>query len=111
MKFCPAKTLEQVHCRNAHNAKSVGDASSEINRGSFFKIFSWASHFGDMEPCVDNLGEHFIIENEVVRIGFKVDSFKYPAIKSAISGMVFGQFIAHHQVLGKGEKSVGDILI
>jgi hypothetical protein len=54
----------------------------------------------------DNLGEHLVIEDEVIRIDQQRKGSQYITREGTITGVVFGQLRADEQILNKRQKAV-----
>ncbi len=74
-------------------SQTVFHAPAEVDAGSLFEVFGRTGHLGNIKPGKDDLGEHLIIEYEVVGILVEVDAFQHFSTEGAVSGMVFRQFI------------------
>ena len=72
-------------------AEAVFAASQEINRRCFGEIFCRAANFGYFVSCPENLGEHLIVEDEIVRVFLERELFKKLSGKSAVAGVIFGE--------------------
>lgn len=103
--------LKKMDKRNFHHPKAVLDASGQVDRRRFLKIFSRAGHFGNLETGINNLGEHFIVENEIIRIGFKGNGAKHLATESPVARMVFREFIIDQYILEQREEAVCPIFV
>ncbi len=58
-------------------ADTVYNTPPEIYRGGVLKIFRRAGEFSYPVAEPDNLGEHLVIEYEVVRVSFQRQVFQY----------------------------------
>jgi hypothetical protein len=67
---------------------------------------SWGSHFADVETRIDDLREHFIVENEVVGVCIEVAGFQHVATESAVARVVFRELISNEQVLQDAVENV-----
>jgi len=93
IEFCEFSALEEVVDGDPEYAHSVFCASGEVDGRSFLEVFGGAGDFGDVEAGVNDLGEHFVVEDEIVAVGIEIDGVEYFAVEGAVSGVVFGEFV------------------
>src|SRR6185295_4992238 len=70
--------------------KAVFDAAAEVDRGSLGKVFRRATDFANGEALPKDLGQHLIVEYEVIRVSGQVNAFEDLARECAIAGVVLG---------------------
>ena len=85
-----ARPLQEVVEGHPQYAKAIPHTSSEIDGGSLFEVFRRAGYLGDVVAAIDDLGEHFIVEDEIVGIEVEADAGKHFPAESPVAGMVFG---------------------
>jgi len=98
-----------VHHTDAEHPKPVFGATRKVDRAGLFEVLGWAGHLGNVEPVVDDLGEHFVVEDEIVVVGIEVDVLQDFAAESAVAGVVLAQSIAAKEVLPGRQDTVGDV--
>jgi hypothetical protein len=60
--------LERELKRGSDHPESVLDAAAEIDGRGFLEILGGAGKFADAKAEVNALGEHLVVENEIVAI-------------------------------------------
>jgi hypothetical protein len=63
-----AELLADEGNRGCEDAQTVLGASPEVDGRGFFEVLRWAGDFTDGEAEHDSLGDHLVIEDEVIRI-------------------------------------------
>jgi len=106
-----ASALESELHGGFENAEAVGDAATEINGGSFLEILGGAGDFADAESEVNALGEHLVVENEVVAVFAQGKARQDFAAEGAVAGVVFGELDAEEEIFKRGEQAVGDVFV
>ena len=105
-KSCELQPLQKESQRCPKHAKTVLHAAPEIDGGSLREIARWAGDFPNPMLEEDNLGEHLVIEDEVIRIDQQRKGSQYITREGTITGVVFGQLRADEQILNKRQKAV-----
>src|SRR5687767_10001507 len=72
----------------AQASESVLHTATEINRRRFREIFRRATDLGDGVAMPQNLREHLVVENEIVRVLIDRNTLQHLAGESAITGVV-----------------------
>jgi len=80
------------------DAKTILHTPLKINRGGLGKIFGWAGDLTNLEALIDDLCEHLIIEDKVIRVVLKIKRLQKIATEGSITGVIFGQLIIDHNV-------------
>ena len=52
----------------SQNLEPIANASAEVDGGGFFEIFGRTRYLADMKTEVDALGEHLVVEDEIVAV-------------------------------------------
>ena len=81
--------MEAVVDGYAEHAESVLNTAFEIDAGGVVEVFGGAGDLGDVEAGHEDLGEHFVVENEIVVVFVVMYFFQYFAREGAITGVVF----------------------
>ena len=100
----------ELHCSFQH-AQAVGHASAEVDAGGFFEIFRRAGDFADAEVEVDALGEHLVVEDEVVAVFAEREAGQDFAAEGSVTGVVFTQLHTQKHVRERGQQPVRNILV
>jgi len=74
--------------RGAQYAETVAAAATEIDGRGLRKIFGRAGDFADIVVGIDDLRQHLVVEDKVVRVTHKRDAFEDLAGESAVASMV-----------------------
>src|SRR5208283_1891900 len=82
--------------------EAVFHAAAKIDGRRFFEILRRAGHFTDAKAEIHALGQHLVVENEVLRILQQRQRGQYLAAERAIASVVLGKFDAQEQVLKRG---------
>ncbi len=122
MRYLPALRIEPremqeaqfLHGKrdgSAENSNAILDASLKVDRRGLFKILCRAGNLADSKTEHDRLGNHLIVENEVVRILEERQRLKQFARECAEARVVFRKLDSEKDILERGEKAVGDVFI
>ena len=76
--------LERELKSGLEHFESVAHAAAEVDGRSFLKIFGRTGNFADPEAEVNALGEHLIVENEIVAVLPQWQAGKYIAAEGAM---------------------------
>ena len=69
--------LQAVADGGVHYPESVFYAASEVDGGCLWKILRGAGDFGHLEAGIENLRQHLVVKDEIIRIGMIVYRFQY----------------------------------
>ena len=75
--------------RHPQYAQTILGTALKIDGGGFLEVFGGAGHLGNVVPLVDDLGEHLVVEDEIIRIAIVVDALQDLATKGAVARMLF----------------------
>src|SRR5580698_2665749 len=89
-----ADALEEKLERGGEDSEAVFHTAAKVDGRGFFEIFRGAGNFTDAKAEVDTLGEHLVIEYEVVGIFDEWKLGKHFAAEGAISRVIFGELDA-----------------
>ena len=103
--------LKAEHYRGREDAETVLDAAAKVDRGGLGEIPGGTGNFSHAETEENDLREHFVVEDEVVAIGFEGKGFEDAAREGAVTGVIFREFVVHHEILKQGEDAVGDVFV
>jgi len=62
----PSKLIHEVGDGYFEDTQAINRRTTEINGGCFFKVFGGTGNLSDVKTLVDNLGEHLVVEDEVI---------------------------------------------
>ena len=93
------------------HTQPVSHAPLKIDGRRFGRIPRGAGHFANSKAKMNDLGQHLVIEDEIIGIFFQGEGFEDLPRESPIPGMVLGQLMAHQKVLEGGEKTVGYVFV
>src|SRR5579864_9339469 len=97
--------------RGREYSKAILHAAPKINGRGFGKIFRGTRNFSDLESKVRALGQHLIVENEIVRI-FQQWQFRQNFLaERAVAAVIFGNFNSKKQVFKRRQKTIEHILV
>jgi hypothetical protein len=85
-----AGPLQRELHRSRQDAETIFHAAAEVDGGGFLEVLRGTRHFTDVKAEVDTLGEHLVIEDEVVGIFQQWKRGEYLSAEGAISGVVLG---------------------
>src|SRR5271166_2180946 len=103
--------LERKLKRGLQNFETVSNAAPEIYGGGFREIFCRAGNFADAEAEVHALGEHLVVENEIVAVFAQRQAGQHLAAEGAVAGVILREFDAQEQIFERGQQAVGDVLV
>src|SRR5208282_4573748 len=106
-----AGALEGELQSGCEHSEAILHAAAEIDGGGLLEILGGAGNFADAEAEIDALGEHLVVEDEIVAILPQGQAGEYFAAESAITGVILRQLDVQEQVLKSGEQAVGDVFI
>src|ERR1700679_1875556 len=98
-------------CCRRQDAQAVLQASPEANRGSLLEISRGARDFANPETKHHGLGDHLVVENEIVRVLEKGKSLQERAREGAETSVVLGQFYPQEQILKRRQQPVCDVFV
>src|SRR5690348_13390698 len=110
-KMQEAEPLQKELERREKNAKSITNATTEVDGRSFFEIASWAGNLSDAKPKKQRLCQHFIIEDEIIGIFEQRQRQQDFAAERAIPGVVFRKLGAEQHVFKRGEQAIRYVLV
>jgi hypothetical protein len=84
-----SRPLERELNRSPQNFEPITHAAAEINGRCFLEIFRWARNFADSKAKINALGQHLIIENEIVAVFPKGQTTKHIAAEGPVAGVIF----------------------
>ena len=90
-------------------SETVFDAAAQIDGGGLGEIFRRAAYFGNGEAVPEDLRQHLVVENEIIRVVRKMELFENLAGKGAIAGVIFGKLRAEQDILEQGEEAISQI--
>src|SRR5581483_5630413 len=93
------------------HTESILHATAEVDGGSFSKVFRWTGNFSDTETEVYALGEHLVVENEIVRVFEEWQFRQHFAAEGAVTGVILRKLYAEKQIFERREEAIGDVLI
>ena len=93
------------------HAHAVPDAPPQVYRRRVGLVTGRAGQLTDAGTRRQGLDEDLVVEDEVIRVALERDGGEQAAAERAQAGMVLGQLLAEHDVLGQGEEPVGDVLV
>ena len=88
----------------------VPHASTDRDVARFRTVDRRARDFGDRESEMDDLSEHLVVEDDIVRVFFEWKRFENLARERAVSGVVFAELVPHDDVLEERQRAVGESL-
>jgi hypothetical protein len=103
--------LKRMFKRGSQNSEAIFHAASKVDGGGAFEVFGWAGDLCNVVTVEKDLGEHLVVEDEIVGISVVVDVFEHFAGKGPVTGMVFGEFGADENVLTQRQDAVKDVFI
>ncbi|SPE31675.1 hypothetical protein SBA2_630005 [Acidobacteriia bacterium SbA2] len=106
-----AHSLQAEFERCGQHAQAVFHATTEVDRGGFREISRRARYLSNAVVHVDDLGQDFVVKNEVVGILFERQASQDLRRKSPVAGVILGQLEIEQQILEESQESVGDVLI
>src|SRR5208337_2138922 len=106
-----AGALEGELQSGCEHTEAILNAAAEIDGGGFLEILGGTGNFADAEAEIDALGEHLVVEDEIVAILPQRQAGEHVAAESAITGVILRQLDVQEQVLKSGEQAVGDVLV
>ena len=89
-----APTMRNEAGSGTEHSKSIFDAALEIDRGGLFEVLGRAGDFSDAETEHDGLGDHLIVEDEVVGIFEQRERLKQFPRECPEAGVVFRELYA-----------------
>jgi len=97
--------------RRLQNPETIDGTAPEIDRRGVREILGGTAQFPDVVAEPGDLGEHLVVEDEVVGVLFLGEIFQYFAGKGPVAGLVLREFLAQEDILDLGEEPVGDKLV
>ena len=85
--------------RGSQDFKAIFDAALEVDRGSFFEIFRRAGDLADLEVEHDGLGDHLVVEDEIVGVFEQGEGLQQFPREGAIPGVILRQLDAEEEIL------------
>src|SRR5277367_4091570 len=98
-------------CGCGKHAKAILHAAPKVDGRGFLKVAGGAGDLADAEAKHDGLGDHLIIEDEVIGVFEQRESLEYIARKGAEAGVVFRELDSEEEVLEGRKKTVGDVFV
>src|SRR5262245_26181584 len=92
--------------RRAEAAEAIPHASAEVDRGGLREVLRGTAHLADAEAEPERLGEHLIVEHEVIRVGLERKRFEDAPRVGAIARVELGELRAEQHVAGQGQAAV-----
>ena len=92
-------------------AKTVDHASPEIDRRRLREILRRTADLAHAEAEPEDLGEHLVVEDEVVGVLEQRKRFQHLAREGPVAGVVLGELRAEQEVLERGQEAVRDVLV
>src|ERR1043166_523695 len=87
--------------RSGQYSKSVFHATPETDARSFREITRWAGDFSHAIAEENNLRQHLIVKCKIVSVGLKRQRIEDCSRESAVTGVIFGEFVLHEQILNE----------
>ena len=103
--------METVGEGYTQHTPAILHAAGEVDAGCLFKIFCGACNFCYLKTIHEYLGDHFIIENEIIAVGAEVYGADDLCAECTVAGMVFAQLLAEHNVFKQCKTTVEYIFI
>src|SRR5699024_9507667 len=102
---------EQMLQGNPEHAQAVGYRAPEVDRRGVAEIVRRAADLAYAMPARQDLSQHLVVENEVVRVAVEIELLEDVRRKSAVTGVILRQLGTRAQVLEGGKKPVGNVLV
>src|ERR1700728_2174006 len=93
------------------HAETVLHAAAKVDGRSLFEILRGAGDFADAEAEVHALGQHLVVEDEVVGVFQQRQFGEYLAAEGAVSRMVLGEFHSQKKILERGKEPVRNVFV
>src|SRR5437773_10456171 len=100
----------ELQC-SSNNPEPVSNSLRKIDHGSFRKIACRTGHFAQTEAVKNDLCEHLIIKDKVVRTCFDGQRFKNFAAECSKTCVVLGDSRIDHDVFSESKQAVCNKLI
>src|SRR5256885_11940977 len=101
--------MEEEAAEQKQDAHAVNHTVQQTGTGGRRKILGWHRYFFDVETQMSGLDDHFLVEDEAIRIERKRDLFEsLPAIGS-VARVIFSQAQAQRPVFQHCEESIANI--
>src|ERR1700730_10979527 len=97
--------------RGSEHAEAIHNAAAEVNGRCLFEVLRGTRDFSDAEAEMYALGEHLIVEDEVVGVFEQWQFRKDLAAEGTVSGVVLRQLDAEEKIFKCCEQPVGNIFI
>ena len=68
--------LQPVTKGGANDSKPVLHAAAEVDGGRLWEVLRRAGDFGHLEAGIENLRQHLVVKDKVVRVGVVVDGLQ-----------------------------------
>ena len=68
--------LQPIAEGGADNPEPVLHAAAEVDGRGFWKILCGTGDFGHLEAGIENLRQHLVVKDEIIRIGVVVDGLQ-----------------------------------
>ena len=105
----PSPQAKHQACRQ--HTKAVHHRPAEIDAAGLGEVFGRAGNLTELHVQRHGLGEHLVIEHEIVGVSAKGQRFEHLARKGPVTGVVFRQLAAEHHVLKGGQQPVADVFV
>src|SRR6202140_3503 len=92
-------------------AESVFHAAAKVDGRGLLEILCGTGDFTDAETEVHALGQHLIVEDEVVGIFQQRQVGEHFAAEGAVSGVVLGKLYSQKKILEGGKQPVGNVFV
>src|SRR5207248_319040 len=86
-----------IHGRG-QTAEAVANAAAKADRGGLGKVTRGATDLSDGVAEPENLGQHLVVKNEIIGVGFQGQSLQQGPRKGAVAGVILGEFGSQYQV-------------
>ena len=93
------------------DSEAVDAGAAEVDGGGLFEVLGGAGDFADAEAEVSGLGEHLVVEDEVVGEVEEGKALEDGAAPATVAGVVLGDFLREQDVFSQGEEAVGEVFV
>src|ERR1700676_4842496 len=93
------------------DAEAILHATAKVDGRGLFEILCGTGDFANAEAEVHALGQHLIVEDEVVGIFQQRQVGEHFAAEGAVSGVVLGKLYSEKKILEGGKQAVGNVFV